>query len=110
MIITNSVTDITGTARTNVYFYLVYDTSTMLVDGQVRAEICAYVSELAKDAGSSRIYLIAGTSNYNEASFTLALSDVVKSGAGCTVADVVSYFTTKAKEAITANTGWNITA
>ena len=109
MTITTSVTDITGTARTNVYFYLIYDTSTMLVDGQVKAEICAFVSEAVKDAGASRIYLTYGTEQFNSTSFTLALSDVVKAGSNCLVSDVVSFFHTKAEAAIEATTGWSVT-
>lgn len=109
MIITSSVTDITDTSRSNIYFYLKYDTSTMLVDGKVKAEICAYVNEAAKDVGSKRICLMNGSDQYNILSFTLALSDVIKAGSNCLVSDVVTFFNTKAKAAIFADTGWNIT-
>jgi len=109
MIITNSTTDTTGTARTNVYFWVKYDVSTLNVDGIIKGEIMAFVSEAAMDAEAARIFLIKDGQQVNNISFVLAATDVVKSAANCLVSDVADFWNDNAKTALEALTGWTVT-
>ncbi len=108
MTITTTVIDNTGTSRANVYFYPKLNTSSMLIDGVVKATLVCFVSESAKDAGASQIFLTKDGEIVSECSFTLDMADVVKSGAGCTVADVATFFYGHVETALESLTGWSV--
>lgn len=109
MVVTTQLTDSTGRTINNAYFYVDYDTSTLRVDGIIRCRPHFYVSEESKDSGKEELYVFVSDVCINKFIFSVTEEEIVKAGANCTIADVITFFNTKSKEALNEAYGWNIT-
>lgn len=103
LLITNQVSTSIGEDMTNLWASVVFHTQELLITGKVQCDIKFYKSEADADAGADPVYPVVNGQKVTNCTITVALSDVIKVGAGAEMSDVVAYFYSKVEEYLEAN-------
>ena len=98
-----------GQSFQNTFCNVVFNTSKMLVTGQVFCSLNWYKSQEDFNAGADKIYLLDSNGNkVEDAVIDIAINDVIKESGQSHMSDVVAFFFTKTAAKLTADYGWSL--
>lgn len=106
LINTTSVQTSIGSSMINTFCNVVFNTSSMLVDGKVYCSLNWYKTEADFDAGSDKVFPVEGGLKVEDAVIQLTMGDIVKLDGNCTMQDVVNFFFTKVADKLNADYSW----